>query len=250
MVAVFGLSYGAQMGRSAMNVQPNQQRGHRKAVINYETVYRKHQRIFKQAGLWSIGFLILFFVALDNVITHWLTVGKFDLIVFLFLGLLIICALGLIDKLPTMAKAHMASKEHSIMMVLNCKKIFNSYRAQLASVGYDRVSLERLSDQGIAPQEFERIIRDILATRKREKPQPKLTAQNLPAKRTHVSEPKAAQFFESQKDSILLSLREKEHEIKTRVRKGTLSKPEANVKIESVRREAKKKLQELGISEV
>jgi len=238
------------LGRLIMNVQPNQQRRHRKAVVNYETIYRKHQKIFKRAGLWSIVFLILFFVALDNVITHWITVGKFDQIVFLFIGLVIICVLGLIDKLPTMAKAHMASREHNIMMVLNCKKILDSSRVQLASVDYDMVSLERLSDQGIAPREFERIIRDILATRKSEKPQPKVVSQKPPAGRSHVFEPHAAKSLESQKDSILLSLREREHEIRTRVRKGTLSKPEANVLIESVRREAKKKLQELGISEV
>lgn len=233
-----------------MDVQPNQQRGHRKAVVNYETIYRKHQKTFKRAGLWSIVFLILFFFALDNAITHWLTVGKFDIKVLLFLGLVIVCILGLIDRLPTMVKAHMASREQNIVMVLSCKKILSSYRERLASIGYDIVSLDRLSEQGIAPQKFERIIRDVLAARNSKKPQPKVTAQNPPAKRSPVSEPHAEKSLESQKDSILLSLREREHEIKTRVRKGTLSKPEANVLIESARREAKKKLHELGISDV
>jgi len=233
-----------------MNVQPNQQRRHRKPLENYETIYRKHQKTFKRAGLWSIVFLILFFFALDNTITHWLTVGKFDIKVLLFMGLVIVCILGLIDRLPTMVKAHMASREHNIVMVLSCKKILSSYRERLASIGYDIISLDRLSEQGIAPQKFERIIRDVLATRNNKKPQPKVTTQNPPAKRSHVSGPHAAKSLESQKDSILLSLREREHEIKTRVRKDTLSKPEANVLIELARREAKKKLHELGISEV
>ncbi len=233
-----------------MNVQPNQQRGHRKPVENYETIYRKHQRIFKRAGLWSIVFLILFFFALDNAITYWLTVGKFDIKVMLFIGLFVVCVLGLIDKLPTMVRAHMASREHNIIMVLSCKKILSSYRERLASIGYDIVSLDRLSEQGIAPQEFERIVRDVLAARAAEKPQPKVSSQKPSPPKSHVSEPRATKSLESQKDSILLSLREREHEIKTRVRKGTLSQPEANVLIEAARREAKKKLHELGVSEV
>jgi len=232
-----------------MNVQPNRPR-RREPVVNYETIYRKHQRIFKRAGLWSILFLILLIFALDNAITYRLTEGKFDMKVMLFIGLVIVCVPGLIDKLPTMVKAHMASREHNIMMVLSCKKILDSYREQLASVGYDNVSLERLNDQGIAPQEFERIIREILATRKNEKPQPRVSSQKPSPPQSHISEPRAAKSLESQKDSILFSLREREHEIKTRVRKGTLSKAEANVLIESARREAKKRLHELGISEV
>ena len=233
-----------------MNVQPNQQRGRRKAVVNYETIYRKHQKIFKRAGLWSIVFLILFVVALDNAITHWLTAGKFDIKVMLFIGLFVGCVIGLIDKLPTMVKAHTASREHNIMMVLNRKKILDSYREQLASVGYDSVSLERLSEQEIAPQEFERIVRDVLAARAVEKQQPRVSSQKPTSPQSHISEPRGAESLESQKDSILLSFREREHEIRTRVRKGTLRKAEANVLIESARREAKKKLNELGISEV
>ena len=237
------------MGRLIMNVQPNPPR-RRKAVVNYGTIYRKHQKIFKRAGLWSIVFLILFFVAIDNAITHWLTAGKFDMKVLLFMGLFVGCVLGLIDKLPRMVKAHMSSREHNIMMVLNCKKILDSYREKLASVGYDIVSLERLSDQEMAPQEFERTVRDVLGARTAEKPQPRVSSQKASPTNNHIFEPPAAKSLESQKDSILLSLREREHEIKTRVRKGTLSKAEANVLIESARREAKKKLNELGISEV
>ena len=232
-----------------MNVQQNQQRRHRKAVVNYEAIYRKHQRTFKRAGLWSILFLVLLIFGIDRASTHWIIAGEFDIIAMLFIGLALVCVLGFISKLPTIAKAHMASREHNIMMVLNCKKILSSYHEQLANVGYDVVSLERLSDQGIAPQEFERIVRDVVAARKNKKPQPKVTAQN-PPKRSQVSEPQAAKSLESQKDSILLSLREREHVIKTRVRKGTLSQPAANVLTESARREAKKKLHELGISVV
>ena len=160
------------------------------------------------------------------------------------------CVIGLIDKLPTMVKAHTASREHNIMMVLNRKKILDSYREQLASVGYDSVSLERLSDQEISPQEFERIVRDVLAARSAEKQQTRVSPQKATPSKSHVSEPGLAKMLESQKDSILLSFREREHEIRTRVRKGTLSKAEANVLIESVRRETKKKIDELGISEV
>lgn len=215
-------------------------------VYNYETIYHKHKKTFVKSGLWSIAFIFVLFFMLDYAITRWLTVGTFlDLQVFITLSFVIVTLLGLIDRFPNMMKAYMASREDNIRRVLSCKKILASYKEELLGVDCDILSLDNLSDEGMAPQEFEQIIRNILSARIAAQPKKQAVSRNhAPSKSQNVDSPDK-KSKQDEKESILLSFREKEHEIKTRVRKGTLSQQQATVLIESARREAKKKLHQL-----
>ncbi|MFQ5677126.1 MAG: hypothetical protein ACE5G1_14630 [bacterium] len=222
-------------------VKPNKQ------VENYETLYRKHKSVFFKSGLLSILFLLILAFSIDHAMTRWLTTGVFlQAQVMVVLGVAVIGLIGLIDQIPKMVKAHIASADQNIKNVLQNQKIISTYRKQLLSVSYDIISVERLVEDGIAPRQLEQIIRNILATarnaepKRPQSPSPKPVAADRAPVPPFDPEPR-----KNKKDAILLSLREKEHEIRKRIKKGNLSEREGRVHIESARREAKRKLQAL-----
>lgn len=218
-----------------------------KQVESYETLYRKHKNAFFKSGILSILFLLIIAFSLDHVMTRWLTTGIFlQSQVIIVLGIAVISLVGLLDRVPKIVKAHIASGDHNIRNVLECRKIISTCRKQLIGVSYDIISLERLIEDGIAPRELEQIIRNILAaTRSAEPKRPKSPHPKPGAADRVQAPPFDPEPGNSEKDVILLALREKQHEIRKRVKKGTLSKREAHILIESARRETKKKLQEL-----